>query len=136
VESKRKLLIITDNTPAIKTVTEKIAGIFGDSFENYTFSSISAEQFSATDLLPADAFILGCEMPKPPLFVYIEDLFEHINLAGRPCGIFSTNTRSIKYLSNLVRASEAALKRPFLVKNNVPDNNKLQNWVQSIIGVK
>jgi hypothetical protein len=91
-----------------------------------------AGSFSGDDLLPAYVFFLGCAEAQPPSFHYIEDLFKHINLAGRSCGIFSSNAKALKYLSSLVRDSEAAVGKPFIIKGGAANSAKLQNWIQSI----
>jgi hypothetical protein len=96
-------------------------------------STTAAEKFSGEDLLPAHAIFVGCELPKPESFAYVEDIFAHICLAGRPCGIFSPNSKALKYLSGLIRASEASLGIPLLIQNEIHDKNELKKWVQGIL---
>jgi len=76
---------------------------------------------------------MGCQTPNPASFVYIEDLFRHINLAGRPCGVFSSNTKAARYLSSLVRASEAALGVLFVQKNGQVRKKEMSDWIKSIM---
>jgi hypothetical protein len=97
---------------------------------------IKAEEFTGVELLPTCAFFLGCESPKPPAFAYIEDMLEHINLAGRPCGVFSSNSDALKYLSALVHDSEAATGKPFLTTDSAVKGDELHNWVRCIVGDK
>jgi len=94
---------------------------------------VNADQFSGDNLLPAQTFFLGCEEPNPSSFYYIEDLLKHINLAGRSCGIFSSNAKALKYLSSLVHDSEAAVGETFLAKNGVADGKLLQKWIQDTL---
>jgi len=129
------MLIVTDNGAITGSIAGNIAAVFGG-FAGWSATVISAEEFSPTRLLPAHAFLLGCEKPEPPEFAGIKDLFKHINLAGRPCGLFSTQANAIKYLSGLVRDSEAAVGSPLVVKNNAVDSLELQKWVGGIIGDK
>jgi len=128
-------LIITDNGAVSRKFAENVAAVSGE-FADWSATVISAEDFSPTRLLGAHAFLLGCEKPEPQEFAGIKVLFKHINLAGRPCGIFSTQDNAIKYLSELVRDSEAALGNPLVLKNGAVDSRKLQKWVGSIIGGK
>jgi hypothetical protein len=127
----RKIAIITDGTAPIQELAGNIAAIIGES-HGYSTALFQAESFSGDDLLPAYVFFLGCTEAKPPSFHYIEDLFQHINLAGRSCGIFSSNARALKYLSSLVRDSETAVGRPFMVKGGAANSEKLQKWIQTI----
>jgi hypothetical protein len=134
---KRKILIIADNGAVTRSVAKNIAAIFGaEPFANWSAAVISAEDFSPTMLLSAYAFLLGCEKPEPLEFTGIKAVFEHINLAGRPCGVFSPQASAIKYLSRLVRDSEAALGSPLVVDKGAVDSRKLQKWVSGIIGGK
>jgi hypothetical protein len=127
----RKVAIITDGTASIQEFAGNIAAIIGAS-RGYSAALFHAESFSGDDLLPAHVFFLGCTEAKPPSFHYIEDLFKHINLAGRSCGVFSSNAKALKYLSSLVSDSETAVGKPFMVKGGAADNEKLYNWIQDI----
>ena len=127
----RKIAIITDGTAPIQELAGNIAAIIGESHD-YSAALFQAESFSGNDLLPAYVFFLGCAEANPPSFHYIEDLFKHINLAGRACGIFSSNARALKYLSSLVRDSETAVGKPFMAKGGAANSEKLQKWIQSI----
>jgi hypothetical protein len=127
----RKIAIITDGTAPIQELAGNIAAIIGES-HGYSAALFQADGFSGDDLLPAYVFFLGCTEAHPPSFHYIEELFKHINLAGRPCGIFSSSARALKYLSSLVRDSEPAMGKPFRVKGGAANYKKLQNWIQSI----
>jgi hypothetical protein len=89
-----------------------------------------ASDFTGTDILPADAFFLGCEQPNPPSFTYLSELLRHINLAGRRCGVFSPDSAEpVSYLSGLVRDCEAVLGEPFVAKNQ---GAGLKQWVKSV----
>ena len=134
-EKDKKIVIITDDAAPIRQIAEDIAVIVGNNF-GYPVAVVQAEHFAGTDLLPSDAFFLGCEAPKPSSFSYLEALFAHINLAGRPCGIFSSNKKAIKYLSALVRDSEAAVAKPFLAKGGTINGSDLQKWIQGVLGIQ
>ena len=127
----RKILIITDDAAPIRKLAEAIAAVMGG--QGYSVTVIPAESFSGSELLPAYAFFLGCEAPEPSSFLYLETLLQHINLAGRPCGIFSTDAKAVKYLSSLVYDSEPAVGKPFLAKDGAADGDQLQSWVQDIL---
>jgi len=134
MDEKRKILIITDNTASMLNLAIKITSCLKKPpFEDYSVSTLEAANFSAVDIFSARAFFLGCDNPKSFSFLYIEDLFAHINLAGRFCGIFSSNSIAIRYLSNLVRPCEAAVGRPFIVKDDTVDGSILKEWIMDIV---
>jgi hypothetical protein len=134
---KKMMLIITDDGAVTKSVAKDVAAVFGsDRFADWSATVISAKDFSPTMLLSAKAFLLGCEKPESPDFMLLRDLFKHINLAGRPCGVFSPQEKAIKYLSGLVRDSDAALGNPLVVDKGALNSRKLQKWVGGIIGDK
>ena len=134
MKRKKKTLIITDDSTTMQNLGEKITAIMkGQQFAEYSVVIIKGKDFSATDLLPVQSFFIGCETPKAFSSLYIEDLFAHINLAGRSCGIISNRAGAIKYLSALVRASEATVGKLLLAKDGTVDNMELQNWIHSII---
>jgi hypothetical protein len=131
------MLIVADNGAITMSIAKNIAAVFGSApFANWSAEVVPAEDFSPTRLLPAHAFLLGCEKPEPPDFTSIKEFLKHINLAGRSCGVFSPQTNAIKYLSGLVRDSDAALGEPLVVNNGKVDSRKLKKWVGSIIGDK
>ena len=134
VEEQRKILVITDGDPKIQNIAEKIAlNIRNPPFAGCLVTVKDAVNFTGTDLLPASVFFIGCQEPKSSMFFYIKDLFDHINLAGRPCGIFSTNTKTLKYLFKMVRPCEASAGKPLLAKNGEADSDVLNKWIHSII---
>jgi hypothetical protein len=134
---KKSLLILIDNTAVTKTIAENIASVIGSAkLENWKAKIVNAESFSPTQLLPAHAFLLGCEKPEPPDFTGVKELFKHINLAGRPCGVFSSKTTTIKYLSTLVRDSEALIGSPFVAKNGVAGKQELRKWLKGVLDHK
>ena len=100
-----------------------------DGKEGVTIKTVS--EFSGNDILPSDAFFLGCGEPNPDSFAYIEALFLHINLVGRPCGVFSPGCKkAAKYLAGLIRDSEAALNPIPLLD---PSKDELRAWSQNVI---
>jgi hypothetical protein len=131
------MLIILDNGDDTRRVTEHITATLGKApFADWSAVVSSVKGFSPTLLLSAHAFLIGCEKPELPEFSDIKELLKHINLAGRPCGVFSTQANAIKYLSGLVRDSEAALGSPLIVENGAVDRRKLHKWLGGIIGDK
>ena len=96
-------------------------------------SVVKADGFDATALLPAHALFIGCGAPSPPSFAFIEILLHRINLAGRPCGIFSPKANALRYLSSLVRTAEASVGRPMPTKGGRSDEAKLENWIKNIL---
>jgi hypothetical protein len=128
VESKKHILIITDGAESTGKMAEHIAGALQDA----RVVILTASAFSGADILPADIYFFGCEEPRPASFSYLEALLNHINLAGRSCGLFSPNSeKAAQYLAGMVHDSE-------LVLNAVPfvagDPGEIQRWVAEVIG--
>ena len=127
MKSKKNVLILTDES---KGTAEMAAGIAA-ALKNNKVSIKSVSEFKGNDILPADAFFLGCEKPNPESFAYVEDLFLHINLAGRPCGVFSPGGQNAaKYLTGLLRDSDAAINPKALIGSM---ENEIKDWSQNII---
>jgi len=126
VKSKKSVLILTDGAPK----TEKMAAVIAETLKGNKVLAKTASEFAGNDILPADAFFLGCENPIPESFAYITDLLKHINLAGRTCGVFSPGTKkTISYLAALIKDCEAALNPEFLTGTS-PD---IKNWARNVI---
>jgi len=126
VKNKKNVLILTDGTPGTVKMAADIAGALKG---NKVLAKTAAE-FAGNDILPADAFFLGCENPAPESFAYITDLLKHINLAGRLCGVFSSGSKETAgYLAGLVKDCEAALS-PELLTGSAAD---IKNWARNVI---
>jgi len=131
---EKKILIIIEDSAILRQIAGEIAAVIGGC-PGYAVKTVHAEDFSGIDLLPCCAFFLGCEMPHPPSFSNVATMLDHINLAGRRCGIFSSNGKSLKYLSSLVHDCEVALGDSLSAKDGVPDSGAMLSWVKGIIGI-
>jgi hypothetical protein len=129
VSAGKKALIITDAAEIIQSP----AKIISDTLTEFNVKICTAENFAGTDLLPADIFFLGCENPEHKSFAYLEDLFLHINLASRKCGIFSTNENALQYLRGIVKNSEADLGEPLLFTGNEEKKSIIENWLNKLL---
>jgi len=126
VKTKKNVLILTDGAPE----TEKMAAGIAGALKGSKVLAKTASEFAGNDILPADAFFLGCENPAPESFAYITDLLKHINLAGRSCGVFSPGTKKTAgYLAGLVKDCEAALNPELLAGTS----SGIKNWAQNVI---
>jgi len=126
MKTKKNVLIVTDGAPG----TEKIAANIAGALKGNKVLTKTAAEFAGTDLLPADAFFLGCENAVPDSFAYLTDLLKHINLAGRPCGVFSSGTKkTADYLAGLVKDCEAALNPEHLTASA----SGVKSWVNNVI---
>jgi hypothetical protein len=105
VEAKKTALIVTDGAVSTQQMAESIAAALGE----FAVTIVPAGAFSGTHILPADIVFLGTEIPNPPTFGYLDMVLQHINLAGRPCGIFSGSASAVDYLRKMVHDSEMAL---------------------------
>jgi hypothetical protein len=131
VKTKKNVLIITDGSEE----TVKIAAVISDALKDHKVTVKPAPEFKGNDILPVDAFFLGCEKPEPESFAYLADLLKHINLAGRPCGVFSPGSaKAARYLSALVKDSEAALNPEPLFLNG-SDSSPINSgkWAEKVI---
>ena len=126
MKTKKHVLIITDGSGE----TAKMAAGIAAALKGEKVIIKNASEFIGNDILPADAFFLGCEKPGPDSFAYLEDLFKHINLTGRSCGIFSPGSeKAVKYLSNLLKDCEAVLyPEPF-----TGSETETVSWAQKVI---
>ena len=127
MKEKKNVLIVTDGSAEMVKLAEKIAA----ALKGNKVSTKAVSEFKGNDILPADAFFLGCERPNPDSFAYLEDLLKHINLAGRPCGVFSPGSeRAAKYLAGLVHDSDAALNpKPLLAGSTAA----VKKWAEKVI---
>ena len=124
MKGKKSVLIVTDGTKEVTKMAEDIAAALKGN--KVLLKGISS--FVGNDLLQAEFLFFGCKEPAPPSFKYFEDLLQHINLAGRPLGIFSPgSTEAVQYLSRLVKDSEAALfPEPFFAGN-------VEKWAAGVL---
>ena len=126
VKTKKNVLIITDGSEKTAEMAAGIAAALG----NCNVSLKSAPEFKGNDILPAEVFFIGCEKPEPDSFSYLSDLFGHINLIGRPCGVFSSGSeKTVKYLAGLVKGSEAALNTAGFLSGQGKD---ISQWAQTV----
>jgi hypothetical protein len=127
VETKKHVLIVTDGADSTVQTAKQIAS----ALEKCDVAIRTASDFAGTDLLPAEVFFLGCEQPDPPSFAYLSAFLQHINLAGRSCGVFSAGSeKALNYLSGLVGDCEAASGEPFLAGKGAAG---LEKWIKSIL---
>ena len=121
------MLILTDGSGG----TAKMAAGIALALKGNKVLIKTASEFRGNDILPAEAFFLGCEKSRPDSFAYLADLLKHINLAGRPCGIFTSGSETAaKYLAALIRDCEAALNPEFL---SAASGSDIKNWARNVV---
>jgi len=126
MKAKKTVLIVTDGVPG----TEKMAADIAGALKGSKVLTKTAAEFAGNDILPADAFFLGCENAAPDSFAYLTDLLKHINLAGRPCGVFSSGSKKTTgYLAGLVKDCEAALNPEHLTGSA----SGVKSWAKNVI---
>ena len=127
MKEKRRVIIITDGSEETIKIAEKIS----TALKSNDVTVKTASDFKGNDMLPAGAFFVGCEKPKPDSFTYLAEFFKHVNLAGRPCGIFSPGPeKTVKYLAGLVKDSEAALNPESVFAGSGTD---IKKWANNVI---
>jgi hypothetical protein len=130
VEVRKNVLILTDDAGS----TRDLAGRLAAEMRGVTVRVLTASNFTGRDILPADYCFFGCAQPHPPEFAYLEELLAHINLAGRPCGVFSPGSpEALRYLTDLTGPSELALN-PEPLPGHAPEN--IQQWAAGILNQK
>ena len=126
METEKNVLIITDGAEETVKMASEIATVL----EGNKVLSKNISEFRGNDILPADAFFLGCKNPDSRSFAYIEDLFKHINLSGRSCGVFSCGSEeTTKYLAGLIGDCGAALNPEFYKGSD----KLVENWAKSVV---
>jgi len=125
----KKALIITDGTEKINSLAKPIK----TALAGFNVQICSADKFVGNDILPADIFFLGCENPSPSSFAYLEEMLSHINFASRKCGVFSTSQKSLKYLSGILKDSEAALGETMLSTDGGYQQSDINKWIKGLL---
>ena len=128
VEQIETAIIVIDGAETILKAAEKLSA----ALKKYQTVICKAESFTGTDLLPAHAFFIGCETPEPASFAYLYEMLQHINLSGRPCGVFSTDKKALKYLSKMIEASGANAGEALLIDDPATMPSAVKNWVKTI----
>jgi hypothetical protein len=126
METRKTVVIVTDGVLSTRNVADQISAALEGSCR---VISLTAPDFKGNEILPADVIFLGCMNPNPPSFAYLEELFRHINLAGKPCGIFSSSGKAAAYLKDLIRDSELVPAKPFTGAGGA----ELQKWIKGIL---
>jgi len=122
-------LIITDGSEPVQIIAKSISCMM----PGRKVKVCSADNFSGTDLLPAECFLIGCENPKPESFSYLEEMLSHINLASRKCGLFSSKEKTLKYLLKIVKDCEANVCEPLLIKNENIKDSDIKKWLKGFM---
>ncbi len=118
VNSIKQVLIITDGSPALGKAVSAIQEKLGD----IRTVVKKAADFVPVDILPADAYFFGCETPHPASFLELERVLKGINLAGRPCGLFTlASNEAIEYLRAIVRDADLRLHPAPLILSGSSD---------------
>jgi len=118
-------LIITDGANSTREIADAMALALAPPWKSVV---MAAENFDVTQLLAADACFLGAESPNPPSFSQLCDVLAHINLAGKPWGVFSSSKEAAGSVCGILRDSEAALCPDiFLGEENV------KAWIKKVL---
>ena len=126
MKEKKTVLIITDGAEE----TVRMAAEISAALKGNKVSVKSASDFLGNDILPAEAFFLGCKKPRPDSFAYLSDVLKHINLAGRPCGVFSPGSeKTANYLASLLKDCEAVLCREPLTNSGA----ETKGWTEKVL---
>ena len=126
----KSVLIVTDGTARVMEMAQKIS----ENLKGTNTLIKDASGFAGTDLLPAEVVFIGCTEPSPPSFAYLDEMLQHINLAGRKCGIFSPSSKkALQYLKRMLKSSEISLSKETLSETNLADVKK---WTAGVLAGK
>jgi hypothetical protein len=129
MEKRKRVLIVTDGAESTAKVAEEIAVVFSAASAESTVKVVAAADFAATDLLPADICFFGAEQPAPASFAGLEQLLLHINLAGRPGGLFAGSSKAAAYLRRIVRDCELRVSAaPFVAGKS----GSVKAWLKTV----
>ena len=121
---EKTAIIVTDGSDSI----QKMAAAIAAELKGFKVVSAAAKDFAGTDLLAAGFCFFGAENPSPPSFSYVNKMLQHINLAGRHCGIFSNSKGAVDYLRGMVHDSEMAVyPEPFF------GDGDIKEWAKKVI---
>jgi len=127
VSSIKRILVVHDGTADL----EKVAAELKKQCAGALVIIRSGVDFTATDLLPADAFFFGCASSKPASFAELERVLKGINLAGKPCGLFALEGgKPIMYLQSIVKDADLAVNPATRVSSSVEN---LGAWVSETL---
>ena len=127
IAADKTVLIVIDDAKGVAEMATEIAG----ALKGNRVMVKKVSEFAGNDILPTDAFFLGCEAPNQDSFAYITDFFRHINLAGRCCGIFSSGAKdTVDYLMSLIHDSEVTVKNEPLLPGS---RDGIKKWAQSVV---
>jgi hypothetical protein len=124
VNGKKNALIVVDGAES----TQKTAAAIAAVLKNFNVVTLAAGEFSGTHILSADICFFGAETPGHSSFAYLNTVLQHINLAGRPCGVFSNSVPAAEYLRNMVRDSELVLYPIVLME----EKGDVKKWTESV----
>lgn len=123
----KHILIVTDTDPAIK----ELSALIVKELHKYKVVVLEGSDFAATDILPADACFFGSAKAHCSTFDELARVLKGINLAGRPCGLFSTEAgAAIEWLHDLSRDSELAVHRDALTGTS---SSNVVSWVADVL---
>lgn len=127
MKAVKTVLIVYDRLAALEIVARRIEAALSGAH----VVVMDAVDFSAADLLPADAYFLGSESGRPASFAELERVLRGINLAGRVCGLFSlASPAGIEYLRGIIRDAELQVNPEPLFADAGTD---VRTWVQSTL---
>ena len=115
MSADKSAIIVTDGSEKVKKMADCVLKALG----GIKTLVMDAHEFAGTDLLPANIVFIGCEKPSPSSFAYLEKLLQHINLAGRKCGVFSPSSKeAVQYMTKMVKDSDITLNPAALFEAN------------------
>lgn len=136
MKTKRQVLVVTEGTPSLRKLRHSLCTNLSDVLDGE--ADIVEKDFSdfvAVDLLRADAYFFGARQTGTLEFAEFARVIRGINLAGRPCGLFSDDSRvGVDGLSALVADAEPRINPAFFIASEAGSDLSLMNWIAETLG--
>jgi len=100
------LVLFEDGAPEVERAARTIADRLEDQGRRVKVSGASIVEVS--DLLAAELYILGADVPLAPAYAELARVFKGVNLAGRRAAFFGSSGAAVAWLRGLCADAELA----------------------------
>ena len=100
------LVLFEDGAPEVERAARTIADRLEDQGRRVKVSGASIVEVS--DLLAAELYILGADVPLSPAYAELARVFKGVNLAGRRAAFFGSSGAAVAWLRGLCEDAELA----------------------------
>jgi hypothetical protein len=129
VKQLATVLIVIDGSEKIRRIATSLA----ERFKGKKVVLMEGADFAATDLLPAETILIGCEHPRPATFTEWERVLKGYQISRAvPAVFFRLHLmKQIGYLRDIVRDSDLHIAaEPYLAERS----DDIGSWTADILG--